>query len=754
MKFLFIKMFRDIKNNWTQFVSVFLMSMISVLIFSGMSSVWTGINHQAKEYVVESNMADSWVQAREITFDDVEKLEKSDMVEDITVNMSISLCLENQTGELSINAPNNLNVSKPVTMEGKDFTTDSEGIWIDRDFAKEHKLKVGDIVSLNGYEGIEDVTIQGFIMSPEYIYYTGSVTETVPDYNKYGYAYVSTNTMKKIHPNMVYTEAKLKLKGDLNENDVMDILGDRYIYIRNRESFVYYNRVNQESVQMQKMATLFSAVFILLALLTMYTSMVRLVNNQTIQIGVLKAIGISSRNIRIHYSVYGLFIPLLGGIVGLVIGRFTVSKALIKVKQSTLALPEWELIYSDVSFIVIAIMVLICMFSAVWAARNGLDGMPADTMRGNTQKKGKNEIQINVLSDKIPYFWKWVIRDIIRNKARFIMGIVGVTGGMVLIIAGLGISNSIKTSNEYVYSKQFEYDCKALLTVPGKTFEVDNEHQWLQEQPININEDITKNLVIVVCDEGNLLKFFDNNDEKVDLKDDGAVISRKTAKDYGIKKGDTIKFRMIGEKKWVNVEISDISKTLTPQGIFISKAAYEALGKKFIPTSILVNDITSKELAEFDNIKVAISKEQQYMNTKTVANSVMSIVKLLVMASILLSVVILYNLGILSFVERSREYATMKVIGFYQSEIRSIAIRDCLLTTFIGWGIGIPLGIKFLEVYINIVSFDSFEWISSIEILTLVIASIVIVGTSLLVNLRLSSKVNKINMVEALKSVE
>lgn len=753
MKYLYIKMFRDVKTNWTQFVSVFLMSMISVLIFSGMSSVWTGINHQAKQYVKESNMADSWVTAKGITSGDVNELMKIDDVEDVTLNMNIFIDLDNQTGELSVNAPDNLNVSKPIVLKGKEFKIDSEGIWIDRDYAQKHELQLGETVSFTGYDGVVELVVQGIIMSPEYIYYTGAVTETVPDYNKYGYAYISENTMKKIYPNIVFTEAKLKLKSNISENDVMDIFGDRYIFKRDRESYINYNRVNQESKQMQKMATLFSAVFILLALLTMYTSMVRLVNNQIIQIGVFKAIGISSRKIRIHYSLYGLFVPLLGGIVGLIIGRFTVSQALIKVKQSTLALPEWELIYSKISFLVIAIMVLICMFSAVWAAKNGLKGMPAETMRGNIQKNRK-EKGGNVLSDKIPYFWRWVFRDIVRNKARFLMGIIGVTGGMVLIIAGLGISDSITTSNEYVYSQQYDYDSKGLLSIPGKTFEIDNEHQWLQEEPININENVTKNLVIVVCDEGDLIKFKDDNDKDIIMKNEGAIISRKVAKDFGIKKGDTIKFRMVGDTEWINVNITDISKTLTPQGVFMSKSAYETLGKEFRATSILINDIKPEELVEKDDIKIAISKEQQYENTKTIANSVMSIVKLLIMASILLSVVILYNLGILSFVERTREYATMKVIGFYQSEIRSIAIRDCLLSTLIGWIIGIPLGIKFLQVYIDIVSFDSFEWISSVKLPTLIIASVVIIGTSILVNLRLSSKVNKINMVEALKSVE
>ena len=153
-------------------------------------------------------------------------------------------------------------------------------------------------------------------------------------------------------------------------------------------------------------------------------------------------------------------------------------------------------------------------------------------------------------------------------------------------------------------------------------------------------------------------------------------------------------------------------------------------------------------------MKNVITREEQLDNTEIVANSVMSIVKLLIIASIVLGIVILYNLGILNYVERIREYATMKVLGFYQKEIRRIAILECLITTAIGWLIGLPLGRLFLKVYVKIISFDTFEWIATVNIKTYVIASVVIVGVSVVVNLILANKVKKIVMIEALKSVE
>ena len=126
----------------------------------------------------------------------------------------------------------------------------------------------------------------------------------------------------------------------------------------------------------------------------------------------------------------------------------------------------------------------------------------------------------------------------------------------------------------------------------------------------------------------------------------------------------------------------------------------------------------------------------------------------MIIASVLLGCIIIYNLGMLSFIERMRDYATMKVIGFYQKEIRSIIIRDSLIVTVIGWLIGIPVGYWFLSFYIGIVQFKTFEWVPTLTVLSFCISTLIVILVSLIVNLVVANKVKKISMVEALKSVE
>ncbi len=605
--------------------------------------------------------------------------------------------------------------------------------------------------------GEKSLAVKGIVMSPEYIYYTGSITETVPDYDDYGYAYVGSGAMLELSPAIIYTQVKLKPDEPVSNDTYRDILGQHIIYAQDRETFTQYARADQESSQMQKMATLFSAVFILLALLTMYTSMSRIVNRQKTLIGTLKALGTQSRAIYLHYAAYGLIIPLLGGVLGLIAGRFTVSKALMEVKQTTIYIPEWELTHAKASFALIGLIMLCCIIAAIWAAKSCMKGMPAEIMRDNgTGQKVKKVSGDKESMSGFSYEWRWVLRNIAGNKVRFIMGIVGVMGGMVLIIAGMGVRDAINGSNDFVFTSQYQYQSKALLSTPGIGFDVEEDSQWIQESNIELQTESgeVKQTVLTVMGEGEMLNFFDDNDNKMEIPGDGIIISRKLAQDLGVSEGDTVDICLFGTDEWKTLSVVSLSKTLSPQGIFMSDSYYENQGMTFTPTALLTVSEDTEALLSLDEVRSVVTLDHQIENVNKVADSVMSIVKLLILASLLLSIVILYNLGILNYVERVRDYATMKVLGFYQKEIRSISIRECLLTTAVGWIIGLPLGVQFLKLYVKIISFETFEWIPAIKPITLVIVSLIIIAASIVVNLVLSRKVRKIVMVEALKSVE
>ena len=188
-----------------------------------------------------------------------------------------------------------------------------------------------------------------------------------------------------------------------------------------------------------------------------------------------------------------------------------------------------------------------------------------------------------------------------------------------------------------------------------------------------------------------------------------------------------------------------------PQGIFIHKDKV----KNFEPNTIYIGDKEAYEQAKKEeSISNIISIKRQQDNMKEMMDSVHSIMYILILAAFVLSVVILYNLGILSCLERYREYATMKVIGFNHGEILGMVFKESFLNLLIGFVIGIPLSRQFLKLYIRVVSMESMEWTPIITKDHFLIVIFCVIGFSVLVNLVVSKRIRRIDMVEALKSVE
>lgn len=773
MKYLFIKTYRDILKNWLQFLAVFIMAMLSVTIYSGMEGVWQGLNLVVTDYYKQTQIADAWIYSKGAADYEIDEIKKLEYVTNVSRSMSFQALLvdENMADEKSNVKLRTLNeddaISVPLLQKGDAISyPPPDSIWLDSSFAEAHQIKVGETLKLSFKTTAKEFIVSGLVLNPEYIYYTGSTTEIVPNHTLYGYGYISEKTATDFLGALVFNEARLQFEmkdsGERLQADAESIFGDNYLDTIVKDDVPAVSQIIKEIAQMKIMAQMFSFVFILLALLTMYTTMSRLINTQTVSIGLLKALGFSDGILRMHYSLYGFAISAAGGLIGSVLGPRIVSPAVMQIKKATLTLPHWEIQVSLTTYLIVGLIVFICTVSCLIAAQKGLGEMPALTMRGVAPKSGSKMI-IEILPSvwkRLSFEWRWILRDMNRSKARSIMGVVGVIGGLTLIIAGFGFRDSIAYSNGYVYHTQYKYQEKLLLHNPTSTDQSEIEtraenHQWVFEASAEFAGDQQeKKGLLTVLDEGELIYFENLAKKEIDLPQEGALISRKLAQKLGVAKGEPLKIHMIGTRTYLSTIIADIIYSPAPQGVFISKRHYENLAEHFSPTAVFVAGDASASFTDIKSVQETVRVGDQEKNMEIMSQSVMTIIRLLIIASILLSVVILYNLGALNFVERYREYATMKVLGFHQHEIRSLALRECFFTTLTGWIIGVPVGILFLKKYISIVAFDAFEWMPHITPFSFVLASCVIIFCSAAVTVILSHRISKVNMVEALKSVE
>lgn len=775
MKYLLIKMRRDISSMWVQFFAVFMMSVLAITIYSGMEGVWYGLKCEVDIYFEANHLADVWVNAIEITDDAISRIGELEDVEEYQLSMTSFVRLnteDNDKPDIKLIATDTQDLFSPEIINGEDFDAACEdGIWLDHSIAEERDLQTGDKITLYIGSKEKEFEIKALILSAEFVYYTGSVTDTVPKHEMHGYGMIGTKAAEGLYGGLFSNELRMKVSEDSDllklQKNIENILEDSYHSFASRDDIPSVSQITKEIAQMQNMANLFSAVFIVLALLSMYTTMTRLVNTQMIQIGTLKAVGFTNGKIRLHYALYSVFIALIGCLLGTIFGRLIVSEAVMRIKKATLTLPVWQVQLSFRTYAIIALIVLICLGATMIAVKRGLKNLPAETMRAQTTGSKQGHVfdmerfsAWNKLGDNT----KWMIRDILQNKVRWLMSIIGVCGSMVLMMAGLGFMDSINYSNEYVYEKQYTYSQRAVF-VTGYTQEafdeamdlIDGDHQLIYENSMELYGKDDKKVIrtISVLDNGAFIHLETLDNQPFTLGKDSVAISKKLAQNLDISIGDTMKCRVIGEKDYLNLAVTDIVISPSPQGIFLSSEYWEELDRPFAATAVLLSQEKDYNIIrDLDVIKESVYIEDQFSDMLVMTKSVMSIVYLMIVASVLLGAIIIYNLGMLNYIERYREYATMKVLGFYQREVRNIIIRDCLITTLIGWGIGIPIGYWFLQFYIGIVQFNTFEWVPTLRIWSLIIASVAVIACSLVVNLIVAHKVTKISMVEALKSVE
>lgn len=766
MKYLYVKFFRDLKKLWPQFFSVFAMAMISMTIFAGMSAVWTGMAQSADEYFDETNLADYWVYAGGISDENMESVRELTYVSEAESSMTFSAdcTIGSNSSDIQLTTfdNNTKSVMNPEIRSGETLDESAKGIWIDEDYANEHSIEAGDIIPISVGNARFLATVNGTVLHSEYIYFITASTDSVPNHAMHGYGYISEDYVKAQLGGIVYNQVRIAIddtdsvSADEIKNDMESIFGNRLYSVMERSDNINIWQVVNEQEQIQKMAILFSAVFVLLALLTMYTTMSRLANNQIVQIGTMKALGFYNSQIYLHYALYGFAVALLGGICGIVLGMNFVSQLVLNVKKSTLTMPNWKTSLSGSTILLLLVIILICTFASVLTARKVIKVVPAQTICGSIEQKQTSAKKMK--RSRLSYDWIWSMRAIKTHPARYAMGVIAVAGSMVLMVAGVGIQDSLNFSYDDVFTNQYTY--KYAATVKNSAYETVKaefdraEVQYSQTISTTfVKDEAEKSGVITVISEGNGINLFDSTTgEEISLPDSGAAVTAKLSRQLDISVGDTISYRTNGSSEIKNISVKAIVNAKLPQGIFVSE---EAWNEDFIPDTVYLSDDKGYEIAQESScISGIVSIENQRASMDTMLESIQSIVYILILAAFVLSAVILYNLGTLNFIERYREYATMKVLGFYKKELRGMVLKDSMFTLVLGYIIGVPASFGFLSIYVEIVSMESMEWVPYISPLHFAIISLFVILFSIIINLSVCRKINKVDMVEALKSTD
>ena len=752
------KMLRDIAKHNTQFLSIFLMAFLGVFVFAGVGGESVGLEVNVNEYYNATNLADGWIYSANLDDDFVDKVNDLGPTKDSERQLVLDSVADfSNDPEITLHFLEKNNISTFYVMDGEDFNiSDEDGVWLDKEFADAKDLKVGDNISFT-FNGIKiEKEIKGLGYSPEYVYHSSDAS-VIPDFSKIGFAYLSY----KAFPLSDVPYNVLLVDFDGNASDYDDLLSDKldgkYNSFIEQSEHVSVSQFSEEMDQHKMMGDIFPVVFILIALLILLTTMTRIISHQRTQIGILKAVGFKNRTIMFHYISYGLWLVLVGSILGLIIGPLTLPNLFYPSMSSTYILPEWKPAW-NMTFVYVAIaMILMSVIVSYFAVRSISKENPADTIRPKAPK-----VSSLGFFEKFG-FWKkfgfnvrWNYRDAKRNKFRALMTIVGVIGCSALLVSAFGMYDGMNDLKEWEYSQINHYDSKLVIDDGATLSEIDDvadevNGDKIMESAIEIESDNSKKSAsLLVLNDTKLVTPTDYDWNKVDIANDEVSISQKMADLLGVGVGDTVKWHIMGSDKWINTTIDKIHADPISQGFIMSSDKLEDLDLNYTPTSIVTAEHVDKN---YSAIKSTSSMKDMTSSWDELTEAMWLLIYILIFFASLLAVVVLYNLGLLSFTEIEREIATLKVLGFNTGALRKLLLTQNIWFTVIGFILGIPVGYYILKVMWES-SGDSFYILPSISITNLALTAVITFSLSILVNLLFSRKIKSLDMVESLKGNE
>ncbi len=748
-----LKMLRDIKINKTQFIAIFLMAFLGIFAYCGIYGEYYGLEQTSNDFYAQTNMADGWIYSTDFDDSSIDKINEFSTESDRQM-VVLSVGDMEVKPDITLHFVEKGTISKFYSTEGRDFdASDASGVWLDKRFADAHDLKVGDYITFKFDDNKIKKEIKGLGYSPEYIYESSPSTLT-PDFSEIGFAYLSA----KAYPeDLEYNRALVKYdQSDSAFKEKLDKSID-YLSFTKKEDHLSVAKFADEMAQHKMIGDVFPIVFILVTFLTLLTTMTRIVSHQRTQIGILKAVGFKDKTIILHYLSYSFWPVLAGAVLGLITGPMIIPQMFYPTMARAYSMPSWHPGF-DMSFVYVAVlMVASSVFVTYLSCRRISKENPANTLRPKAPNvSSRSLIEKSTIWNHLSFNLRWNWRDARRNKFRAFMAIVGVMGCVALLIAAFGMNDSMGELKSWEYDNISHYESKLLLSSEANPLELyyilnETNGSFIMQQSIEIKaKGMEDTVVLLVSNNTDLISYTDSNKDPIDIDEGDVSISAKLAETFNLSIGDTIKWHIVGSDDWVSSKIGQIHAEPISQGLIMSPDTLEDQGLNFTPTNIL----TKEKFGEnFDSIKSVSSIEKMEKSWDKVTASVMMMVYVVTVVAVALAILVLYNLGILSFTEMEREIATLKVLGFKTNVLRKLLLTQNVIFTSIGFILGIPLGFYFMTLMMNAAG-DSLYYIPSLTWGNILLTAFITFAISIGVNLLFSDKISDLNMVEALKDVE
>lgn len=786
------KMFRDIKQNLSQFITIFLMVLIGVMVYVGIEAYMDGMTSAADNFYKNNNIQDLNVMGN-LSDKDLDKIKSLDNVKDAEKKLVVNaIDKDNKDKTYLLSFIDSNNISKFHIMDGEKFDVNKKGAWVDNFYAEKNNLKVGDTIKIKYDTFSLEEKILGLINVPDHIYDVKDESELVPNRENFGFVYLSVNEIPEsyikdlVMKEMKITDEKIfdKYVKDFNykeyipynyimvdvnkKKNVKSVKEDIEDNVSNAKAIVKiedtlsYQRYQGEIDEGASYVGIFSGLFLFIAMLSVITTMTRVVKKQKLQIGTMKALGIKNSKIVMHYVGYGFFVSLAAAIVGIILGKYFIGTFFLNMEMDYFEVPNGIPVVKPLSYLVALLVVMVVSFITYLTCRKELFKKPAEALRNEVPNVKVSSLNLSTkgIFKKLNFSSKWNYRDILRNKFRTVTAVVGIVGCCMLIVCAFGMLNSMNHFIKLQFEDLYNFNYKLSLKENIKDDELKvltDKYGNNTSETLTIETKIGKEReanTIFVTNAGNLVRFQNENGEFIKInKNNGVYVTRKLADQKNLKVGDTIKWHIYGVNKYYESKIVGLTKDPQVQNLTMTKEYLESLDIDYKPDSLYTNT-DLKGIKDIKNVSLVQDINELKNSLESMLSMMKSMIMLIIVFAIGLGAIIIYNMGILSYSEKQYQFATLKVLGFSDKKIRKIFVQQNNWITVLSIIIGLPTGYYMTSWIFKSVIADNYDFSAYINLSTYLIAIIGTILVSIIVSRMLSKKVNKIDMVSSLKANE
>jgi len=789
MSILRKKLLRTILKTKAQFLAMTAIVAVGIALYVSMTTAFANLSYSQEEFYLENNFADHYFLLVRAPRDIAHRIENVEGVIRASgrIVKDVSVLREDNTRAsarlVSFEYPLARQVNKPRILEGLEK---DEGemfrVWLDPGYFKANNYEIGSEITILAQGKKFFLQTGGTAVSPEFVYIIKDGSSLIPDPETFGVYMLSLNAMGQIFEMKdSVNQVIVQFAPGIDQNKVVDtiknilepygVLSD-YPRSEQESHFILEMELEQLAASSRVMPTIFLGIAAAIQIILLR----RMIKNNRLQIGIMKAIGYGNTEIIMHYTGYALAITLSGAAIGSLLGLLMaggiseVYTLYFNLPQSIGGVNPRVLISS------FGLSLITGIFAGVSGSKQVLKIMPAEAMRAEAPKGGKRIILEHWASfwQGLTPSWQMSLRSLLRNKMRFLVVLLGVISAVSMLLLSMFSNDSIGYLMEKNFRDNIRYDYLLRFEHPlseGGYYDLRrlDDIQYsepLLEIPVRLYH-LTKSeddLLNGIISESRLRRIYDADENEITLPEEGIVLSKAIADKLEVKVGDVIELESMfrrGEERRKQIKVRGINQQLIGSQSYVSiEQANKIIGERNLVSGAMfvleARDFADfeKEIHEIPKVASISSRQKEIDNFEKSLDSMVYFVGIMSLFAIILGFVIIFNSSLLNLNEREREMATLRVLGFSPREISGFLFKEIIVQAGLGVVIGIPLGRFLIDAYVTSLSTDIYSMPVVISIKTYLISA---VGSMLFImggHSLASRGIKKLQLVEVLKSRE